>query len=67
MERRTAHIYIYTYIYVHIYIHIEKISIDITSVGLASARPNIDRLANSVFCLKWKCGRSCDSVLQPQL
>ena len=29
-ERRTA----------HIYIHIEKISIDITSVGLASARPN---------------------------
>ena len=33
-ERRTAHTYIYTYI------HIEKISIDITSVGLASARPN---------------------------
>ena len=27
-------------IYIYIYIHIEKISIDITSVGLASARPN---------------------------
>ena len=31
---RTAHIYIYLYI--------EKISIDFTSVGLASARPNND-------------------------
>ena len=30
-ERRTAHMYIYTY---------REISIDITSVGLASAHPN---------------------------
>ena len=34
-ERRTAHMYIYTYIYTY-----REISIDITSVGLASARPN---------------------------
>ena len=39
-DGRQIYTYIYIYIYIHIYIYKRKISIDITCVGLASARPN---------------------------